>query len=111
MEIHSLFIDTFRGQIDYGITLVDFYEPGNSSCQLQLSIDEELAQEVRYQAAVAKVDIHQEKELAAEYGVSSVPTIMLFKDGYKVETWVGQQSKEVLRQHIVSYATMSDSCV
>ncbi|SFS64901.1 co-chaperone YbbN [Paenibacillus sp. BC26] len=111
MEVRSLFIDTFRGQIDQGITLVDFYEPDSDTCQMQLAIDKELAQEVRYQAAVAKVDINQEKELAAEYGVSNVPTIMLFKDGYKVETWVGQQSKEVLRNQIISYATMSDSCV
>ncbi|QGQ97358.1 thioredoxin [Paenibacillus psychroresistens] len=111
MEIHSLRKETFRGQTDHGITLVDFYETSSKSCQDQLLIDEKLAQEVRYQATVTKVDIHQEKELAAEYGVSSVPTIMLFKDGYKVETWVGQQSKEVLQQHIISYATMGDSCV
>ncbi|RAP78477.1 thioredoxin family protein [Paenibacillus montanisoli] len=111
MEVHSLFKETFREQISHGITLVDFYKPGNDSCHEQLSIDHSLAQEVRYQAAVAKVDIDQEKELATEYGVSSVPTLMLFKDGYKVETLVGQQSKDVLQKYIVGYATMSDSCV
>ncbi|CAH1222437.1 Thioredoxin [Paenibacillus allorhizoplanae] len=111
MEIHSLIKATFRGQIDHGITLVDFYEPSSKSCHEQLLIDEKLAQEVRYQATVAKVDINQEKELAAEYGVTSVPTFLLFKDGYQVEIWVGQQSKEFLKQHIIRYATMGDSCV
>jgi thioredoxin 1 len=111
MEIHSLRKATFRGQIDHGITLVDFYEPSNKSCQEQLAIDEKLTQEVRYQATIAKVDMNQEKELAAEYGVSSVPTLILFKDGYQVEIWVGQQSKEVLKQYIINYATMGDSCV
>ncbi|WP_308634011.1 thioredoxin family protein [Paenibacillus silvisoli] len=111
MEVHSLDKESFRGQINHGITLVDFYQPGSSACQDQLHIDHGLAQEVRFQAAVVKVDIDQEKELAAEYGVSSVPTLMLFKDGYKVETLVGQQSKDELQKYIISYATMSDSCV
>ncbi|MBM7566138.1 thioredoxin family protein [Paenibacillus sacheonensis] len=111
MGIHSLRKETFRGQIDQGITLVEFYDLSSKPCLEQLDTLEKLAQEARYQADVSKVDIHQERELAAEYGVSSVPTLMLFKDGYKVETWVGQQSKEVLQQHITSYATMGDSCV
>ncbi|SDW06630.1 co-chaperone YbbN [Paenibacillus sp. CF384] len=111
MEIHALFKDTFQEQISHGITLVDFYTPGNNACLEQLNIDHSLAQEVRYQAAVAKVNIDQEQELAAEYNVSSGPTLLLFKDGYKVETLVGLQSKEVLQKYIISYATMSDSCV
>ncbi|WP_147306848.1 thioredoxin family protein [Paenibacillus taihuensis] len=103
--------ETFKGQIDHGITLVDFYKSGDNACQEQLLTDQSLVQEVRFQAAVAKVDVDQEQELATEYGVSSVPTLLLFKDGYKVETFVGQHSKEELKKHIISYATMSDSCV
>jgi thioredoxin 1 len=111
VEVISLIKENFRGQINHGITLVDFYAPGSESCQEQLLIAEKLAHEVRYQATIAKVDIDQEKELATEYGVLSVPTLMLFKDGYQVETLVGQQSKEVLLQNINRYATMGDSCV
>ncbi|NQX58175.1 thioredoxin family protein [Paenibacillus qinlingensis] len=111
MKILSLSKETFRGQIDHGITLVDFYDPSNKTCQEQLAIDEKLALDVRNKATITKVDIQQEKELAAEYGVSSVPTLMLFKDGYQVETWDGQQTKEVLEQPIINYATMGDSCV
>ncbi|WP_258171240.1 co-chaperone YbbN [Paenibacillus sp. R14(2021)] len=111
MEIISLKHETFKGQINHGITLVDFYAPESKSCQEQLTIVEKLAHEVRHQAIIAKVDINQEKELAVEYGVLKAPTLMLFKDGYQVETMVGPQSKEVLLQHIISYATMGDSCV
>ncbi|KQX44591.1 thioredoxin family protein [Paenibacillus sp. Root444D2] len=111
MEVISLIKETLRGQINHGITLVDFYSPKSESCQEQLLIAEKLARDVRYQAIIAKVNIDQEKELATEYGVLSVPTLMLFKDGYQVETLVGQQSKEVLLQKINRYATMGDSCV
>lgn len=111
MEIISLRKENFRGQINHGITLVDFYVSGSEACQDQLFVVEELAHEVRYQAAMAKVDIDQEKDLATEYGVLSVPTLMLFKDGYQVETWVGVQSKEVLLQNINRYANIGDSCV
>lgn len=107
----SLVKETFKGQINHGITLVNFHTPGSGPSQEQLLITEKLAQEVRHQATVANVDIDQEKELATEYGVSSVPTLMLFKDGYQVETLIGQQSKETLLQTIDRYATMGDSCV
>lgn len=107
----SLAKETFKGQINHGITLVNFYTHGSGPSQEQLLITEEMAQGIRHQATVANVDMEQEKALAAEYGVSSVPTLMLFKDGYQVETLVGNQSKEFLLQLIDRYATMGDSCV
>ncbi|MDR6550209.1 thioredoxin domain-containing protein [Paenibacillus qinlingensis] len=111
MQIISLNKETFRGQVNHGITLIVFYSLESESSQSQLTTVEDLVQEVRYQANIAKVDIDSDKELATEYGVLSVPTLMLFKDGYQLETWVGPQSKETLKQKIIEYATMGDSCV
>ncbi|MBM7569053.1 thioredoxin family protein [Paenibacillus sacheonensis] len=110
MEVISLTKENFQAQIDQGITLVDFFGLECESCQKQLPVDEELAEEIRHQATVVKVDIEQEIELAAEYGVMSTPTLMLFKDGYQVETMIGLQSKEKLRQTILRYAAMGETC-
>ncbi|NIK70411.1 MULTISPECIES: thioredoxin domain-containing protein [unclassified Paenibacillus] len=110
MEIMSLKVENFRAQIDHGITLVGFFEPECHSCQEQLPIIEELAQELRHEASFFKVNIQQEKEITNEYGITSAPTFMLFKDGYQVETLAGVQSKEKLRQTILRYAAMGDTC-
>lgn len=110
MEIISLTKENFRGQIDHGITFVDFFDPECAASREQLLITEELAQELRHEATVVKVNIQQEKEISNEYGVISAPTLMLFKDGYQLETLVGLQSKEELRQIILRYATMGDTC-
>ncbi|MBP3967331.1 thioredoxin family protein [Paenibacillus lignilyticus] len=110
MEVIFLTKENFREQIDYGITLVNFIEPACDSCREQLPIIKELAQELRHKATFVKVNIEQEKELSNEYGVISAPTLMLFKDGYQVETLVGLQRIEELRQVILRYTTMGDTC-
>lgn len=110
MEITSLTKENFRGQIDYGLTLVAFVEPECDSCREQLALTEELAQEMRHKATIVNVNIQEEKELSKEYGVRNTPTLILFKDGYQVETLVGVQSKEELRQTILRYAAIGDTC-
>ncbi|AZN41725.1 thioredoxin family protein [Paenibacillus albus] len=110
MEVISLTKENFREQIDYGITLVSFFEPECDSCREQLSITEELAQELRHKATFVKVNIEQEADLSNEYGVKSAPTLLLFKDGFQVETLVGLQSKETLSQMILRYAAVGDTC-
>ncbi|MBO7744448.1 thioredoxin [Paenibacillus sp. MWE-103] len=109
MKVVSLTSEHFREQIDHGITLVNFCKSG-SECEQQLVITEELADEVKHQATIVKIDIEQETELAMEYGVKRVPTFMLFKNGYQVETLMGPQSKDVLRQTIIRHAVLGDTC-
>ena len=109
MKVFSLTSENFRDQIDHGITLVNFCASG-TECEEQLAITEELADEVRHKATVVKIDIEQETDLAMEYGVKKIPTFMLFKDGYQVETLIGPQSKEVLQQTILRHAMLGDTC-
>jgi thioredoxin 1 len=51
-------------------------------------------------AIIAKVNIDNEPELASEYGVMSIPTLLVFKDGKMVDKMVGLQSKAVLKQKL-----------
>jgi thioredoxin 1 len=110
MDVISLTKDNFRGQIEHGVTLVDFYATWCGPCKMQLPIVEELAKEVKHEATIAKVDIDSESDIASEYDVKSIPTLMIFKDGYRLETFVGVQSKAFLKQKINEYTSMGDTC-
>lgn len=76
--------------------LVDFFAPWCGPCQMQGPIIDELAKEVGDKGVVAKINIDENPETAEKYGVMSIPTLILFKDGKPTETMTGQQAKEVL---------------
>lgn len=76
--------------------LVDFFAPWCGPCQVQGPIIDEVAEEIGDKAVVAKVNIDDNPELAEKYGVMSIPTLILFKDGQAAETMTGMQAKENL---------------
>lgn len=92
---------TFESNINTGVTLVDFWAPWCGPCQVQLPIVDELADELAGQAILAKVNVDEETELASQYGVRSIPTLLLFKDGKLSETMVGITPKQALREKIL----------
>jgi len=110
MDTLTLTNETFRSQVEHGVTLVDFYATWCGPCQSQLPIVEELAGEMKHSASVAKINIDEESEIASTYGVKSIPTLMIFKDGYVVETMVGLQSKSFLREKLDQYLSIGDTC-
>lgn len=79
-----------------GPVLVDFYADWCAPCKVIGPVIEELATEYAGQANVRKVDVNVSQELAGQYGVRGIPTLMLFKDGEVKETVVGAVSKSAL---------------
>ena len=75
--------------------LVDFWAAWCGPCQMVLPIIEELSEEVK-DAKICKVNVDEQMELAKEYRVMSIPTLIVFKDGKKVKSAVGAKSKEEL---------------
>ncbi len=69
--------------------LVYFHAPGCTPCTLMTPIIDRLAKKLRGTVCCAKIDARQECELAAAYGVSSVPTIILFKSGSEAKRFSG----------------------
>jgi len=110
MEVQTLTRNTFKGQIDKGVTLVDFYAPWCGPCKIQGPIVDQLAEEVKNKATIAKINTDVEMDIAAEFGVQSIPTLLLFKDGYLVDRLVGLQSKDVLQRRIDEIVAMGTSC-
>lgn len=75
--------------------LVDFYAVWCGPCQRMTPIVEELAQE-RADIKVCKIDVDQDKELAMQYQVASIPTFLVFKNGELVNRTMGARSKTEL---------------
>jgi thioredoxin 1 len=88
--------------VDAGVVLVDFYADWCGPCKQLEPVVERIAAGTA--ATVAKVDIDANQQLAAKYGVRSVPTLLLFADGEPVERLVGMQQEPQLRSLIESYA-------
>ncbi len=100
MSVINLKSDTFEKQVTTGVTLVDFWAEWCSPCRFQLPILKEVADEIGDKAVIAKVNVDEELELARQFGVQSIPTLILFKDGQMIDIMVGVQSKEVLIEKI-----------
>lgn len=85
-----------------GISLVDFWAVWCAPCQMQAPIIEELATEMK-DITVGKVNVDEQMELSMKFGITAIPTIMLFKNGECVKQTQGYQTKEQLINMIESY--------
>ena len=79
------------------IVVVDFYANWCGPCRMLRPILEELSQEVQ-DYKFASINIDQEEELADRFGISSIPCLVMFKDGKEFNRSIGLKSKEDLKQ-------------
>jgi thioredoxin 1 len=77
--------------------LVDFWAEWCGPCKMLAPILDELAQEYDGKARIGKVDIDQHQNLAAQYGISAIPTLLLFHNGQVVDQMRGLRSKRDLK--------------
>ena len=85
----------FEAAIKEGTVLVDFFATWCGPCKMLSPVLEEIANE-NPNINVLKIDVDEVGELAARYGIQAIPTLMLFKDGQRVETRMGYQNKNQL---------------
>lgn len=75
------------------IVLVDFFATWCGPCKMLAPMIEQVAEEYTGKAAVLKIDVDEEPDLAAQFGIESIPTVILFKDGQPINVEVGAHPK------------------
>ncbi len=84
----------FESTIKSGTVLVDFWAPWCGPCKMAGPIIEDLSNEYAGKVTVGKINVDEEQNLASKYGVQSIPTVILFKDGVEVGRQVGFAGKQ-----------------
>ena len=78
--------------------LVDFWATWCGPCNMIAPIISEISEEFNNKVKVGKVNVDEEKELAIKYGISSIPTLVIFKDGKIAKTLIGFRPKEEIKE-------------
>lgn len=105
-KITELTDENFKTQLDHTNKpiLVDFYAPWCSYCQKQIPIVKELANEMEGIAEIATLNIDENETTTADYFISGIPALLIFKNGKLMEQFSGLQQKESLKKALEKYS-------
>ncbi len=94
--------ETFEQEVEQadGVAMVDFWAAWCGPCRLVGPIVDQLAQEYAGQVKVAKLDVDASQRTAMKFGIRSIPSILIFKDGELVDAVVGAVPKQHLEQRL-----------
>ena len=80
--------------------LIDFYADWCGPCKMMAPIVKELAEELQGKAKVGKINVDENQDLAMEYNVMSIPTLLIFKNGKEFKRFVGVRDKHELLKEL-----------
>jgi thioredoxin 1 len=104
MAIVNATDQTFNNETTEGLVLVDFWAPWCGPCKMIAPVLEELDSEMGDKVKIVKVDVDENQETAAKFGVMSIPTLLVLKNGEVVDKVVGFQPKEALAERLSQHA-------
>lgn len=100
-NIKNLDSSNFNAAVEANqLTLVDFWAPWCGPCKAIAPILEEVATELQGQVQIGKVNVDEESELAAQFNVRAIPTLLLFQSGKVVDQIVGMTNKNDLLEKL-----------
>lgn len=99
-NIKELSDANFQAQIKNGIILVDFWAAWCMPCKMMAPVLNETADALGNTARIGKLDVDSNRESSAKYGVRSIPTLILFKNGKEINRFVGVKTKDFLLKEI-----------
>ncbi len=101
-ETLHLNADNFDETVKDKVALIDFWAEWCGPCRMLGPVVDEVAKEIGDDAVVAKINVDEAQELAAKFGVRSIPAVFVLKNGEVVEQFVGVQDKQTLVNAIKS---------
>ena len=104
--IITLTTDNFSNEIAKGVVMVDFWATWCMPCKAMAPVIDEIASQTKGKVKVGKVDVDKNGEVANQFGIQAIPTIIIFKDGIPVETLVGIQSKAAIVNALSKYVSI-----
>lgn len=93
----------FENEIKTGVSLVDFYATWCGPCRIMGNIIEDIAQELGEKVNVFKVDVDNAEKISREFGIMSIPTLIIFKEGQMQEKHVGIWQQEDCVEAVKKY--------
>ena len=93
----------FKEETGSGVVLVDFFATWCMPCRMMAQILEDVAEELAGKAKIIKVDVDESPNLAKQFGVMSIPTLVIFKDGEEQEKHIGVWQHEDCTDAIKKY--------
>jgi thioredoxin 1 len=104
MAISHVTDQSFSTETNEGLVLADFWAPWCGPCKMIAPVLEELDSEMGEKVKIVKLDVDDNQETAAKFGVMSIPTLLIFKNGEVVDKVVGFQPKEALASVLEKHA-------
>lgn len=104
MAITDVNDKNFAQETGEGLVLVDFWAPWCGPCKMIAPVLEELDGDLGDTVKIVKLNVDDNQETAGKYGVMSIPTLLLIKDGNVVDQVVGFQPKEALAELVNKHA-------
>ena len=106
MALKELNDSNFDNEIKKGLVMVDFWAPWCAPCRMVAPVLDELSNELKDQVTIAKLNVDENSGAASKYSVTSIPTMIIFKNGELVERAVGASPKQhymsLLNKHLTA---------
>lgn len=99
-KIKILTGQNFQNQVKTGVTVVDFWAAWCMPCKMMVPVLNSVADELKGNNSIGKLNIEEHQDVAAKYKVRSIPTLIMFKNGKEINRFVGVKTKDFLIKEI-----------
>lgn len=104
MAVKEISDSNFEEEVKEGVVMVDFWAPWCAPCRMVAPVLDELSTEYEGKLKIAKINVDENPKVAQQYSVTSIPTLIIFKNGELAERTVGAGPKQhymtILGKHI-----------